>query len=437
MPNMTYVRGRETGSVRIFIAVPTYTGGTSAQFLASMVESIPVLDAAGIGWDFCIEEGNCHVDDARNSLVRQFLKTDCTDLVFIDADVGWRATDLVALAGYDRDVVAGVYPKKQDDPDFPVLMEGGKSIWSEPDGCVEVLGAPTGFMRIRRGVLEALREAHKGRSFLGQGADVGDEPYYPIFERLISDGKRRSGDYAFCHKWKQQGGKIYVSPEMQFTHEGSKVWAGSLGAFWRKAHNIENPSLPALFDKLRRDGDAQVINDIVKAWDNNFSATSELCYAALEIVKSRGGDVLETGSGISTALLASATSGTVYSLEHDLIYMERTERLLELLKIRNVKLIYAPLKDYGGFKWYSLPETLPAKFSFVFCDGPQRRYGRDGLFNMLGDVIKDAVICVDDTSDPVVMKTFETWSSANGRAVQTLGELRQFAVSAPGMKKAA
>jgi acetone carboxylase gamma subunit len=39
--------------------------------------------------------GNCHVDDARNSVVREFLASDCTELVFIDADVSWEPETLV------------------------------------------------------------------------------------------------------------------------------------------------------------------------------------------------------------------------------------------------------------------------------------------------------------------------------------------------------
>jgi len=32
--------------------------------------------------------GDPHVDDNRNAIVREFLAGDCTDLLFIDSDVG-------------------------------------------------------------------------------------------------------------------------------------------------------------------------------------------------------------------------------------------------------------------------------------------------------------------------------------------------------------
>jgi predicted O-methyltransferase YrrM len=424
MPTMTYVGGRATGSPYILIAVPTYSGQVGAQFLASIVESISLLDAAGVRTDFCIESGNCHVDDARNSVVRQFLKTECTDLVFIDSDVGWRSEDLVKLVKYDADIVAGVYPKKQDDVDFPVFMEAGKEIWAREDGLVEVVGAPTGFMRIRRSVIEKLVETHRARGFKGQG-DPDGELYYPIFERLIEAGRRWSGDYAFCRKWRGLGGKIFVAPEMEFTHEGNKVWAGCLGDHWRNIAGLFHPVIGQSIKKIRAGDDAGAINDLVRAWGNPYSATSELCFTAYRMAKNAG-TVLETGSGVTTILMALA-GAKVYSLEHDLYYLERTKKALEQFGIENVELIYAPLKEYGGFTWYSLPETLTAKFDLVLCDGPQRRYGRDGLFHLLGEQIKGAPLIVDDANDQNVINAIKKY--APEREIEILGELRKFAIA--------
>ncbi len=201
MPVVNYRRGLDSSGPRVFLAVPTGSGDITAPCVASLLEGVQALRAFGFAVDFCIEAGNCHVDDARNSLVREFLKTDCADLVFIDADVGFDPVDLVRLCQFDRDVVGGVYPKKEEPEGFPVLVEG--SLQAEADGLVEVKGLPTGFLRIRRPVLETLRD--KAESFIGQAGDP--VPYHVIFERRIEDGKRWSGDYAFCRKWLAEGGK--------------------------------------------------------------------------------------------------------------------------------------------------------------------------------------------------------------------------------------
>ena len=422
MPQMTYVGGRATGSPHVLIAIPTGTGQLGGQLVCSLFESITLLDAAGVRMDFCLEAGNCHVDDARNSIVRQFLKTDCTDLVFIDSDVGWRSQDLLALVKYqDADIVAGVYPKKQDDVDFPVFMEAGKEIWAREDGLIEVIGAPTGFMRIRRHVLEKLVETHKDRAFKGQG-DQDGAFYHPIFERVIEAGRRWSGDYAFCRKWRALGGKIFVAPEMEFTHEGNKVWAGCLGDHLRNKAGLFHPNVSNSIERLKT-GDINAIDALVAAWGNPFAATSELCFAAYNMAK-RGGNILETGSGVSTLIMALA-GAKVYSLEHDLHYLARTRKALDKFGLSNVELIYAPLKDYGEFVWYSLPENLPDLFSGVLCDGPQRRYGRDGLFRLLKDKIKGTLI-VDDADDGVSAMLKKYFPE---RKVEVMGTLRKFAVA--------
>src|SRR5690606_1740714 len=118
---------------------------------------------------------------------------DCTDLVFLDADVSWNPDDLIKLIKHDRDVVAGVYPKRSSrDKDFPVHVLPGVALQADSDGLVEVAGAPTGFMKIKRHVLEKMWEKNEHRQFLGSGSKPGDPPYRIIFERTCEGGRRWS-----------------------------------------------------------------------------------------------------------------------------------------------------------------------------------------------------------------------------------------------------
>jgi len=102
-----------------------------------MASSREALHDAGIGTAYLLLRGNCHVDDARNRIVQEFLTTDCTDLVFIDADVEWHSSDLVKLCQYDLDVVGGVYPHRRKDKqeELPMRMMKGKF---PVDGLMEV-----------------------------------------------------------------------------------------------------------------------------------------------------------------------------------------------------------------------------------------------------------------------------------------------------------
>src|SRR5690606_23200029 len=127
-----------------------------------------------------------------------------------------------------RDIVAGVYPKRaKHDTNFPVLVEDGVELWSDEDGLVEVLGAPTGFMKIKRQVIEKLVEVNKERTYYDNCDKSGDIPNVIIFERTYEDGRRYSGDYSFCLAWRKLGGKIFVDPNLRLIHKGEVEFEGT------------------------------------------------------------------------------------------------------------------------------------------------------------------------------------------------------------------
>lgn len=318
-----------------------------------------MLDAADFNVTLCTEAGNCHVDDARNSLVREFLKTDATDMVFVDADVGFRPEDLLRLVSVDRDVVAGIYPKKEDDESFPVIPLPGE-IWADADGLVEVEGVPTGFLRIRRHVLETLRA--NATSFIGQNGE--DEPYHLIFERMIAGNRRMSGDYAFCHKWRKTGGRIFVDPEMVFTHTGAKSWTGSLGGWWKRKHGVETQLAAEKFDRAMKAiiaGNPTALDfaDLAEGWANGWSASPELLAHAWKLAK---GNILECGSGLTT--LVMACKGHVTALEHDPMFASHTAAMLDRYGLK-ADIICKPLKD----GWYDFDGGI---FDTLMIDGPPR-----------------------------------------------------------------
>lgn len=319
-----------------------------------------MLDAAGFNVTLSVEAGNCHVDDARNSQVREFLKTDATDMVFIDADVGFRPEDLLRLVSVDRDVVAGVYPKKEDEEDFPVRTLPGE-IWADADGLIEVEGVPTGFLRMRRHVLETLRD--KAVSFIGQAGDP--VPYHVIFERIIAGNRRMSGDYAFCWKWRQAGGLIHVDPEMQFTHTGNKTWAGTLGTFWKRKHGVEAAIQAETLDKAIKTllagnpGEDDFVG-LAKGWGNGWCATPAMLSSLWRLARGR---VLECGSGLSTIVLA-AKGCEVTVLEHDPMYASFTRAVLDRYGLK-ADIICKPLKD----RWY---DFAGGDYDVLVVDGPPR-----------------------------------------------------------------
>ena len=74
------------GGDKVMLATPVYQD-PDASYTFAMSKSREALHKAGIRSAFVLFSGNCHVDDSRNKIVSEFLNSDCTSLVFIDADV--------------------------------------------------------------------------------------------------------------------------------------------------------------------------------------------------------------------------------------------------------------------------------------------------------------------------------------------------------------
>lgn len=372
MPQLyNYVQGWATAPAqRIYLAVPVYDGKPEPVCLFSILNGMELLRGEGIACEFHLGAGNCHVDDARNWLVRQFLQSDCTDLVFIDGDVGFPAENLLRLVRHDEDLVAGVYPKK-DDPEFPVRPLPGHR---NPTlaGLLEVEGAPTGFMRIRRAALEALVNAPGARQFYGQGDENGP-PYTILFERTYEGGHRWSGDYAFCRAWRKAGGKVYVDPEMDFGHVGTYTWTGRLGDHWRREAGAEPVRFVQAMERLKA-GDPKIPGDFVtlhEAWGNEWAACPEFLIAAYSMAKKAKGPVLETGSGLTTLVMAAA-GAKVTAVEHDLGWHRKVTAALDRLGLE-ADVVYAPLHGDGFYD--EMPEIDPV---LVVVDGPPRDLGDRG-----------------------------------------------------------
>ncbi len=136
------------GRQKVLLATPVYEN-TDASYTYSIQRSREALHAEDIETAYYLMSGGCHVDDNRNTIVKEFLLTDCTDLVFLDADVSWSPEDLVALCQADADLVGGVYPFRTEDKyrrgSMPFLPKQGAKV--RVDGLLEVDGLPTGFMR--------------------------------------------------------------------------------------------------------------------------------------------------------------------------------------------------------------------------------------------------------------------------------------------------
>lgn len=408
MSNHFYDEGLPAVGQKVLLATPSY-GDPAAGYTFSIAQSREALHQAGIQTSYLLLQGNCHVDDSRNSIVRDFLESDCTDLLFLDADVTWEPKALVQLCKRDLDIVGGVYPyRREGGQNMPVRMMPGAAI---QDGLLEVEGLPTGFMKIKRCVLEqmaAVRPWYFDKIY----------PTHLVFDRPDPDMEhtRWGGDVDFCNRWRAMGGKIYADTELRLGHTATVVVRDSLAANLRR---LSGTTLQHVIPRIRAGVETEEdYNEVFQYASNNYAADAGVLAIVTSIARKCRGPIIETGSGLSSVMMGAASENVVYSLEHVQHYAAQTVAWCEEAGVSNVGVCCASLKDF----WYDVDQfDLPKKFALGFCDGPPRMYGtRMKFFEVLAP--RCEVIVVDDIkTDNNFARAVNAWAEANERTMQVLG----------------
>lgn len=408
MSQLFYDPGETAKGQKVFLATPVYEK-PAACYVYSIASSREALHRSGIQTAYALLTGNCHVDDARNSIVQEFLLSDCTELVFLDADVSWTPEVLVKLCRFDADVVGGVYPFRRDDEkskeNMPVVLYPGQKTADE-NGLLEVAGLPTGFMRIRRHVLEAL--AGDANQFWNRSDRRAKVPI--IFERTFNEGVRLGGDLGFCKKWINKGGKVHAAMDLHLGHEAKSIVYDGLGAALRRQ---DKSTLKYLVGKVRA-GTATPddFNEARRAMGNKFGALEDVLTLCAVMGRLVDGPIIEAGTGLTSIVLAASTDHTVFCLEHHAGYAAQMREMAQEAGVENIDIRLVPI-NHG---WYDLNgQLLPKRFALGLNDGPPRTVGsRMGFFDYFGET--SAIIC-DDADDRSYGDKLEAWASARSRRI--------------------
>lgn len=210
----------------LYIATPTMSGDVCYQYCESVIQTIVDLNSRGIACSvpaFC--PGNCYVSLARNMLVSQFMATECTHLLFIDADMGWQPDAAWRLLRHNVEVVSGLYRYKRDPEEYPgwCFHDDGGRVKHER-GLVQMDTAPTGFMCISREAFERMVKAYPERELARK---EGAPRIWDFFGTERVDKTWWGDDTRFCQLFQQAGGKIWAEPDLTFVHVGRVAFSGN------------------------------------------------------------------------------------------------------------------------------------------------------------------------------------------------------------------
>ncbi|AGE51539.1 hypothetical protein PBCVCvsA1_449R [Paramecium bursaria Chlorella virus CvsA1] len=233
----------------IYLAVPCYGCLMMNTFAASIIALQALCAQRGIQIYMDFVGNESLIERARNILVKRFLQSSgFTHFMFIDADIGFNPESVIRLLEFDKDVTSAVYPKKainwdhvkqkiaagsQEDIRQMGLDFNINLTTPQPpiNGFVKVLDVATGFLMMKRGVLERMYKHYEKELYAVndiQGQDVKD--YIAIFACMIDPDTKRflSEDYAFCRRYQQMGGDIWADISTPLSHTGTHVFSGDI-----------------------------------------------------------------------------------------------------------------------------------------------------------------------------------------------------------------
>ena len=263
---------------KLFLGVPMYGGSCSGLFARSTNDLSALFAQYGIGLQYYYLFNESLIPRARNYAADEFLRSDCTHFMFIDADIGFNAQDIITMLALmsddsEYDILCAPYPKKciswekikmavdkgLADKDPNILEKFvGDYVFNPVNGSSQIpLGEPsevlesgTGFMMIKRSALENWAKAYPEQSYKPDHVRTehfdGSREITAFFDCVIDPQTKRylSEDYMFCQYARNVGLKVWLCPWIQLQHVGSYIFGGSLA-------DLASIGAPATVDPAR------------------------------------------------------------------------------------------------------------------------------------------------------------------------------------------
>jgi len=231
----------------IYVGTPCFGGMVTTGYMMSMLGLMQYAEKAGFSVSINLLGRDSLVTRARNTIVAEFLESNATHLMFIDADLTFEPQLVHRMLAFDEDVVAGMYPAKAYLWDPPARLREKEPLQTAMLQYVGKFCQPpelerrgpfatgvycaTGFMLMKRNVIERLIEANPDRAYSSDHVYVAGKAkrqYHALFECMIDPDTKEylSEDFGFCRLWRALGGKIWLDVEGALTHTGPYDFAG-------------------------------------------------------------------------------------------------------------------------------------------------------------------------------------------------------------------
>jgi hypothetical protein len=200
----------EKQKINILIGTPAYNGLLHIDYLHSIMQLTNVVSFS------IINVGNeSLITRARNNIITYFNeKKEFTHLLFLDADIGIKAKDVVKLISHNKDVIGAPVPMKGLTPKGQKIFNVTDLITQdEKTKLYQVKHVGTAVLLLSRKAIDDLID--KAETYMHKGVKSFD-----VFKVGVKDDIYLSEDFWVCNELQALGYNIFVDDTIEVTHNG-------------------------------------------------------------------------------------------------------------------------------------------------------------------------------------------------------------------------
>jgi len=228
---------------KLYISTPCYDAMLTMQYTMSLLRLVQFCNQHNIDYMIDFLGNESLITRARNKSLNKFMNTDCSHLLFIDSDIEFQPEAVMDLLLFDKDVSCCVYPKKgfnwnkfmysiqneQNSKEHPSsrgldyaynIMYNDKNELIKNGDFIRVNQSSTGFMMIKRKIIEKLNKKHTELEIISDELSNNDTKMYGLFCCMIKDKQYLSEDYSFCQRVNDIGGQVWINVKHNLNHIG-------------------------------------------------------------------------------------------------------------------------------------------------------------------------------------------------------------------------
>ncbi len=247
---------------KLFISTPCYDATLTMQYTISILNLVTFLNQNNIEFAIDFLGNESLIPRARNKSLSNFLSSDFTHILYIDSDLQFPSEAVLDLINFDKDVVCCTYPKKGFnwnkfmysmskennskeslesrglDFAYNALYDDTNNLIKEGN-FIKVKHAATGFMMIKREIVEKLCKKHTELEIISDDLSSKDKTYCGLFCCMIKDKQYLSEDYSFCERVNDIGGEVWINTSHNLSHIGRYVFNSDIKNRKNLGRNIE------------------------------------------------------------------------------------------------------------------------------------------------------------------------------------------------------